>query len=186
MRGQSQSLKVSTWFMEHAESLGYTPTLIDLHQAQLPMYDDGETEVPQLSDLKKTLEDADAVVFVSPEWNGMMSHGIVNFMHYIDKELANKPAMLVGVTSGRNGHYPLMQMRVMGYKNNQFIISPENVLVQGVKDIMNSHSPEPDSPDESVQKRADYALRVLSEYAKALQQVRASGVIDFAQFKNGV
>lgn len=186
MRSQSQSLKVSNWLVDHARSLHVEPELIDLHGQTLPLYDDGETEAPNAKEILETLDRADAAVFVSPEWNGMMSHGLVNLMHYIGKELAHKPVMLVGVTSGRNGHYPLMQMRVMGYKNNQFVISPENLLVQGVKDIMNSHEPEAGSSDESVQTRADYALRVLIEYGNALRLVRESGVVNFDQFPNGV
>ena len=185
-RANSQSLKVSNWLVEHAKNNGEEPSLIDLHQLTLPIYDVGETDAPNAETITQALDQADAVVMVSPEWNGMMSQGIVNMLQYVDKELAHKPVMNVGVSSGRGGHYPLMQMRVMGYKNNQLVISPEALLVQGVNDIMNSHNPAEDTPDESVQKRADYALKVLVEYAKALKLVRDSGVIDHESYGNGV
>ncbi len=186
MRGESQSLKVSQWLVDHLKALGAEAELVDLHQLDLPMYDVGETEAPDKEKLLKTLGEAEGAVFVSPEWDGMMSHGLVSMLHYLGKELAHKPVMLVGVSSGRGGHYPLMQMRTMGYKNNHYVISPEALLVQGVNDMMNNHEPEAGSVDESVQRRADYALRNLIEYAKALRNVRESGVVDFEEFKNGV
>lgn len=42
------------------------------------------------------------------------------------------------------------------------------------------------APDYTIKLRADYALKILIEYAKALQKVRNSGLIDFKNFKNGV
>lgn len=186
MRKESQSLKVSKWLAEHAKSLDAQSDVLDLHEVRLPLFDDGETPAPEAENIRAMLENTDAVVFVSPEWNGMMSHGIMNLQHYIEKQLAHKPVMLVGVSSGRNGHYPLAQMRQIGYKNNQYVISPEALLVQGVNDTLNDHDMNEQSPDYSVKKRADYALKILIEYAKALAHVRASGVVDHDSFNNGV
>jgi hypothetical protein len=78
-------------------------------------------------------------------------------------------------------------MRQIGQKNNQYVISPESLIVQGVNDIMNDHEMSDEkSPDQSVKTRADYALKVLIEYAKSLKTVRESGVIDHESFANGV
>lgn len=186
MRSNSQSLKVSEWLAEHAKSLDVQSEVLDLHAVPLPLYDVGETPAPNAEKIQALLENADAVVFVSPEWNGMMSHGIMNLQHYIDKQLAHKPVMLVGVSSGRSGHYPLAQMRQIGYKNNQYVISPEALLVQGVNDMLNDHDLNEEISDYSVKKRADYALKILIEYAKALAQVRSSGVVDHESFNNSV
>ncbi len=106
--------------------------------------------------------------------------------HYINHELANKPVMLVGVSAGRGGSYPVMQMRDMGYKNNHYIISSENLVIQGVNGMFNDHEMSEESVDYSMKKRADYALRVLAEYSKALTSVRASGVLDLDAFANGM
>jgi NAD(P)H-dependent FMN reductase len=186
MRKESQSLKVSNWLAQHVGTLGLDSQVVDLHELKLPIYDDGETEAPMATKLLSDLETADAAVFVSPEWNGMMSHGLMNMQHYVEKQLAHKPIMLVGVSSGRNGHYPLAQMRQIGYKNNQYVISPEALLVQGVNNMLNDHDMNEEDSDYSVKKRADYALKVLVEYAKALAFVRSSGVVDYDSFKNGV
>lgn len=186
MRTGSQSLKVSKWLTEHASKLEIDASVVDLHELKLPIFDVGETEAPNAPKVLTALEEADAVVFVSPEWGGTMSTGIVNMLQYVGTELAHKPVMLVGVTAGRNGHYPIMQMRIMGYKNNHFVISPESLLVQGVNDVLNDHEMPEEGGDASVKKRADYALRILKEYAQALKSVRDSGVVDHENFPNGV
>jgi len=186
MRTDAQSLKVSKWLSDHLQTLEAESSVVDLHELKLPLFDVGETEAPNADKILSALDAADGVVFVSPEWNGMMSHSIMNMQHFVDKQLAHKPVMLVGVSAGRGGTYPIAQMRSAGYKNNQYFVSPEALLVQDVNGIMNSHSPEEGSPDESVQTRADYALKVLVEYAKASQGVRSSGVIDHETFANGV
>jgi azobenzene reductase len=187
MRKESQSLKVSKWLAEHAQSLDVESEVLDLHEVKLPLFDTGETPAPNAEKILNILDSADGLVFVSPEWNGMMSHGLANMLHFVGKELAHKPVMLVGVSAGRGGTYPVAQMRQIGQKNNQYVISPESLIVQGVNDIMNDHEMSDEkSPDQSVKTRADYALKVLIEYAKSLKTVRESGVIDHESFANGV
>ena len=116
-RANSQSLKVANWLQEHAGLLDLDATVVDLHAKKLPVFDLGETPSEHAESIVKQLEASDAFVLVSPEWNGMMSHAIVNLMHFVGASMAHKPVMLVGVSAGRNGHYPLMDMRTMGYKN---------------------------------------------------------------------
>lgn len=186
MRGNSQSLKVSNWLVEHAKTLGLSPSLLDLHKTKLPMYDDGETEAENKDTVLEMINEADGFVFVSPEWNGTMSHGLINMLHYVGSEIAHKPVMLAGVSSGRGGHYPLMQMRNMVYKNSHFVISPEALLVQDCKNMLNDHNMSDDATDVSVKKRADYGLKILAQYAESLKQVRESGVVDHENFPNGV
>lgn len=185
MRPESQSLKVAHWLASHTESLGQKAVVVDLHKAALPAFDDSPDMATSARDILAGFEESDGFVFVSPEWNGTMSYGLVNLLHFVGHELAHKPVMLVGVSDGRGGHYPLLQMRIMNYKNNHFVISPEALLVQDVSSVLNDHNPG-EGADGYVKKRADYALKVLLTYAESLQSVRSSGVINFADFKNGV
>lgn len=77
-------------------------------------------------------------------------------------------------------------MRSVGYKNSHIVISPEGLLVQECNAVLNDHDMSDTSPDYKVKERADYALRVLFQYATALRTVRDSGVIDHMRFGNGV
>lgn len=187
MRSDSQSLKVSNWLVSHSQNIvGCEAELLDLHKNTLPLFDVGETEASNKNEILSQLDAADGFVFVSPEWNGMASHGIFNLQHYTDKQLAHKPVMLVGVSAGRGGHYPVSQMRQTGYKNNQYVIIPEALIVQGVNDAFNDHNMAEEAKDASLKLRADYGLKILNEYAKSLKMVRDSGLINHKSFGNGM
>lgn len=185
MRPGSQSLKVSEWLSMHAQSLGAETEVLDLHKAKLPMYDDSNDMSIMAETILSGFAASDGFVFVSPEWNGTMSHGLVNLLHFVNHEMAHKPVMLVGVSDGRGGHYPLMQMRIMNYKNNHFVISPESLLVQDCKNVLNNHE-QSDGADEYVKKRADYCLKILLLYGESLKGIRDSGAVNFKDFGIGV
>jgi NAD(P)H-dependent FMN reductase len=185
MRAESQSIKVAEWLSGHTKTLGADTEILDLHTTKLPMFDDSPEMELAAKNILAGFAESDGFVFVSPEWNGTMSHGLVNLLHFVDHKLAHKPVMLVGVSGSRGGHYPLMQMRIMNYKNNHFVITPESLLVQDAKNVLNNHEPA-DGADGYVKKRADYALKVLLAYADSLRGVRSSGVVNFQDFENGV
>jgi NAD(P)H-dependent FMN reductase len=186
MRTQSQSLKVSEWLARHSETLGITAEVLDLHTFKLPMFDDGETAAENQVMLREKLTNADAYVFVSPEWNGMMSHGLINMLHFVGQEMAYKPVMLVGVSAGRGGTYPVAQMKQLGGKNRHYIISPENLVVSGVESAFNTPEIVESEADFAIKNRADYSLKVLIELAGALTHVRSGSVIDLKNFSNGM
>lgn len=186
MRKKSQSRKVSDYLCRRLNAFNNNAWVLDLYETKLPMFDDGETQAENINEVLRQIDDAEAYVFVSPEWNGMMSHGLINMFHYVKHQMSNKPAMLVGVSSGRGGAYPIADMKLLGQKNKHFVISPENLIVSNVKEIFNDDSQDENIPDILVKKRADYSLRVLVEYAKALKQVRDSGIIDLEAYPNGV
>ncbi len=186
MRGESQSLKIANYLKLRLEKQEQLALVLDLHKFNLPIYDDGETKAKNNDELLSMLVKAEGYVFVSPEWNGMMSVGLANMMHYVDHEMAHKPVMLVGVSSGRGGTYPLAQMRLMGHKNTHYVLSPENLIVGGVKDMLNDQNTDESAPDISVKNRAEYALKILVEYSKALKSIRDSGVVDMTLFPSGV
>ncbi len=186
MRAESQSLKVASWLADHVKTMGVEPVVLDLHKQKLPLFDNGETTTENAADILALLATADGYVFVSPEWNGMMSHGLINMLHYVAKEMAYKPVMLVGVSAGRGGTHPIDQMRLMGVKNRHYIISPENLVVSGVEHAFNSPEQDEQASDYALKSRASYSLKVLVALAQALEPVRNGAVLDFKRFANGV
>lgn len=186
MRGQSQSLKVANWLAERSKLLGFEARVLDLHEFRLPLFDNGETIAPKKEELAQLLDKHDGYIFVSPEWNGMMSHGLINMLHYVGQEMAYKPVMLVGVSAGRGGTYPVDQMRLLGQKNRHYVISPEALIVSEVEQAFNDQNVEESAPDYQLKTRAEYALKILDQMSASLQLVRDSGVIDLKTFRNGV
>jgi NAD(P)H-dependent FMN reductase len=186
MRANSQSLKVSKYLAERLNSFSHESELLDLHEASLPMFDDGETKPDNLAEIIQKLKRADGFVFVSPEWDGMMSLGLMNLIHYANDELAHKPVMLVGVSSGLGGAYPIAQMKQIGQKNKHYVISPENLRVAFAEKVLNDQDFSDDSEDISLKLRADYALKILVKYSESLKILRQDPILNNKDFKNGV
>lgn len=182
-RNNSQSRRVSEYLSERLTELKIKSGILDLSENRLPLYDD--TEEGSWKDLwdemSKVLEKSDGFIFVSPEWDGMFSAGLHNMYHYVDKELADKPILVVGVSSGRGGAYPIQQMRMMGYKK-KFVVIPESLFYDHITESLVDGA----FMDSRNTVRTNYALRVLVEYTKALASVRKSGVIDNEKFPYGL
>lgn len=185
-RNHSQSGKVARFLRQRLIELGHTQaeqsSVIDLGQAPLPLWP-ADDSGPWAS-YAEQLSRADAIVIVAPEWNGMACPAIKNFFIYASKaELAHKPGLLVGVSSGVGGAYPISELRASSYKNCRLCYLPEHLIVRHVEQQLND-TPQPTGDDLRLRERIDYALDVLNKYAVALQPVRAS--IDLSHFTNGM
>jgi NAD(P)H-dependent FMN reductase len=66
-------------------------------------YLDG-TDMPDgLAEIKIQLDNADAMIFLSPEYHGSYSGALKNALDYFWKEFAHKPIGVVAVASGKFG-----------------------------------------------------------------------------------
>lgn len=83
------------------------------------------------------------------------------------------------------GSYPNAELRMSSYKNTRIVYIPDHVIVRHVESILNSELPE-GKDDEYIRARLNYTLNVLVEYAKALNAVRQSGVIDIKTYPFGL
>lgn len=189
-RSNSQTLNVVNYLANRLNDLGAETMLVDLNESRLPFYDDTESgEWEKIwRPIESMLAQADGFVFATPEWDGMFSAGLHNLFNYAasaapqKNTMAHKPAALVGVSSGMGGVYPLAQLRMAGPKNTHYVVSPENLRFANVKDVLVNGTITVDA----LRDRADYAMKVLIEYAKALKSVRESGVLDMGTFGSGV
>lgn len=187
-RHPSQSAKVARYLQQRLIELGHCSqeqsSLIDLGADPLLLWPaEGASAWPVF---QQQLKAADALIVVAPEWNGMACPAIKNFFIYASKaELAHKPGLLVGVSSGVGGAYPISELRTSSYKNCRLCYLPEHLIVRHVEQLMNA-AEAANEDDQRIRERADYALDVLVKYADALKPVRAS--IDFSNpaFGNGM
>jgi NAD(P)H-dependent FMN reductase len=187
-RTNSQSGKVARFLRQRLIQLGHTDDaqskVIDLGLAPLPLWPADDAGPWGL--YSKQLVAADAVVIISPEWNGMACPAIKNFFIYASKtELAHKPGLLVGVSAGVGGAYPISELRASSYKNCRLCYLPEHLIVRSVEKVLNT--PEPSSEDDQrLRDRIDYALDILLKYAQAMRPVRASIDMSNPAFANGM
>lgn len=187
-RNGSQSAKVARYLRQRLIELGLTSLeqshMIDLGERGLPLWP-ADDKGPW-AEYQQQLAAADALVVIAPEWNGMACPAVKNFFLYASKtELAHKPALLVGVSSGIGGAYPISELRASGYKNCRIAYLPEHLIVRQVEAVMNPGEANGED-DLRIRNRADYALDILGKYAEALKPVRAAIDLNNPAFTNGM
>jgi multimeric flavodoxin WrbA len=187
-RANSQSGKVARFLRQRLIDQGHTSVelsnVIDLGLAPLPLWPAEDTGPWNL--YSQQLKEADAVVIISPEWNGMASPAIKNFFIYASKaELAHKPGLLVGVSAAVGGAYPISELRASGYKNCRLCYLPEHLIIRSVEKVLNTPYASSDE-DQRLHPRVDYALDILVKYANALAPVRADIDLSNPAFTNGM
>ncbi len=190
-RKTSESGRVARYLEGVAKKNGHSTYVLDLAHQPLPFWDDGmwsgEPEITaQWKPVKDELTTCDAMVFVAAEWGGMVPAALKNFFIFAtDGCLYHKPGLLVGVSSSRNGAYPIAELRMSSYKNTHLQYISEQVIVRDVNKMF--HGEVAQSGDDTfLRKRIDYGLKVLVEYGKALKLVRESGVLNRQEFPNGM
>ena len=194
-RNPSQSHKVACYIQAvlAGAEFGDQAEIINLADNPLPLWDQGLWEGdPKWNDLlqpiKAQLQSSDALVIVSPEWHGQVPAGLKNFFLLCSqKEVGHKPALIVTVSAGDGGAYPVAELRMSSYKNNRICYIPEQIIVRNVESVLNSDEKDnnPDA-DGYFRQRIRWALGILREYATALKQVRESGVTQTDIFNNGM
>jgi NAD(P)H-dependent FMN reductase len=191
-RTGSQSGKVARFAAARltARHAGAQVDVIDLATTPVESWHEGlwngQPASPVWQATSATLAAADALVVVSPEWNGMAPPALMNVFLMASKgELAHKPALLVAVSAAVGGAYVIAELRVSGAKNTQVVYIPEHVVIRDVKNVLNGPDPASEA-DERVRARLDYGLGLLGAYGVALRGVRGSGLIDRKTFPNGM
>ena len=192
-RIEAQSLKVANYIKgvlarEHA---GAEVFLFSLSGNPLPLWDEATGGAPDAlwDPISAELKSADALVIVSPEWSGMVTPGVKNFLlNCTADEVGHKPALIATVSATRDGITSAAELRMSGYKNNRLVWIPEHMIFQHIEENLNAPDGSPDisKEDSYLRKRLRYDLRLLEEYGKALKTVRASGMIDHKTFKSGL
>lgn len=159
-------------------------SVIDLGNYPLPLWPAEDTGPWGM--FEKQLAKADAIVILAPEWHGMACPAIKNFFLYATKaQLAHKPAMLGGISSGIGGAYPISELRASSYKNCRLCYIPEHLIVRNVEQVLNM--PEPVAEDDRrLRARMAYNLDILLRYAQALKPLRNEIDMSNPDFANGM
>lgn len=195
-----QSLKVAQYCAARLEKLGVTASVVDLSEGKLPLWDNTVWKKdPKWNSTWGPISDqlaaADGVIVISPEYAGMASAAIKNFFLFATAPLlAHKPALLVGVSAGMGGSYPIAELRASSYKNCHVNFIPDHVIVRHANDVLNDSGDfkyatapgEGITGDDLTRTRMQYSLELLIEYAKALRAVRDSGKVNTKEFANGM
>jgi len=193
-RPGSESAKVGQFISKAIDQLGSAADFIDVGANPLPLWDEnlgkkGDQWDPTWTKARKTLQGADGLVIISPEWGGMASPALKNLLLLASpKELGYKPALLISVTSGRSGSYPISELRSSGYKNNKILYLPDHVIIRDVEHVLNTPPGETPSSDgdKLIRSRLHFSLEVLLLFTRSLAPLRQDPMLVNLPFPNGM
>jgi NAD(P)H-dependent FMN reductase len=193
-RPKGESGRIGRWLHKKITADGQEAWVMDLSAVELPYWDEGMWGQEDLKDKwedlwqpwAEKLRAAEGVVVVCPEWNGMMPAKLKNFFHLCShREIGHKAGLIVTVSSGVNGVYPVIELRSHAVKNSKLCWLPEHLVVRNVQEMFQEKKPASEH-EATLRERVDFTLKVFYEYVKALTLVRESGVTETDKFAYGM
>jgi NAD(P)H-dependent FMN reductase len=132
--GSNRQNANSTSILRYIETILKTKniqvSLIDLGVVRLPLYSpDSEAVPPEAEVLIHSVQQADGLVFATPEYHGSISGSLKNALDYLDNcHVAGKPVLLVSSSGGRLGVSSLIHLQCI-VRNLHGILCPEWISV---------------------------------------------------------
>lgn len=171
-------IHVARWFDDVARTHGaFDTALVDLAEFNLPVYD--EPHHPRLRRYEhahtqrwsKSVEAADAFVFVCPEYNYGPTPALVNAMNYLFHEWHYKPVGFVSYGGASGGLRGVQATKPLATTLRMMPI-PEGVMVPFVAQQIANDSFTPSEPQQA---SATVLLDELLRWAHALKGLRPQG-----------
>ncbi|MBU2971437.1 NAD(P)H-dependent oxidoreductase [Pseudoalteromonas sp. C2R02] len=177
-RTESQSAKVANYIVQ-VEELFDDVSHIELCKHNLPFWDGEHSSKLEAGSewplINKKIQKADALVLITPEWGGMATPILKNFLLMCDaQDTAHKPVLLTSVVSGISGAYPIAELKMNALKNNKLVATPDHLIIRNVEQVLNDNPGQDLTPrDTNLRDRIDYSLHMLHQYSGALKMIRA-------------
>ena len=189
-RVNSQSKRISSLLNDNLLNINSNLDIfsLDLGELKLPLWSSekkngvgvwGET----WNSISANLDSSDGFILVVPEYGGMATPAAKNiFLLCGNGEFAHKPGLIVSISSGNGGAYPISELRSSSYKNTHLMWIPENIIIRNVEEF-NPVSHGKNIPD-WLDERIDYVLNLLLAYASNMKPLRT--IINRKDFGNGM
>lgn len=189
-RINSESKRISDFLKKNLLNINNNLEIfsLDLAKLSLPLWSPekkngegvwGET----WNSISKNLESSDGFILVVPEYGGMATPAAKNiFLLSGNGEFSHKPGLIVSVSSGNGGAYPIAELRSSSYKNTHIMWIPENIIIRNVEEF-NPNSHGKNIPN-WLDTRIDYVLNLLLAYASNMKPLRT--IINRKDFGNGM
>ena len=189
-RTNSQSKKISDFLKKDLLNLDpYTKIFsLDLGETLLPLWSSDKKDGKGVwgdtwTSISKNLDSSDGFILVVPEYGGMAAPAAKNiFLLCGNGEFAHKPGLIVSVSSGNGGSYPIAELRSSSYKNTHIMWIPENIIIRNVEEF--NPGQHGNNIPEWLDKRIDYVLKLLIAYADNMKPLRK--IINRKDFGNGM
>tara|TARA_B100000242_G_C42880862_1_gene408716 strand:+ start:57 stop:656 length:600 start_codon:yes stop_codon:yes gene_type:complete len=189
-RHNSQSKKVSEFIFQNLLRLHSNLDLfsIDLAESSLPLWSPDKKNGEGIwgetwNSISENFNNSDGFILIVPEYGGMATPAAKNlFLLCGNGEFSHKPGLIVSVSSGNGGAYPIAELRSFSYKNTHIMWIPENIIIRNVEEF-NPGSHGENIPD-WLDRRIDYVLNLLLAYASNMKPLREK--VNRKDFGNGM
>jgi azobenzene reductase len=189
-RTNSQSRRISDLLQRNLLNIksGLEIFSLDLADGSLPLWSPDKKNGEGVwgdnwNTISDNLNQSDGFIFVVPEYGGMATPAAKNFFLLCGNgELSHKPGLIVSVSSGNGGAYPITELRSSSYKNTHVMWIPENIIIRNVEEFNPGNHGE--KIPEWLDNRIDYVLKLLLVYASNMKPIRE--FINRKDFGNGM
>jgi chromate reductase len=155
-------------------------SVIDFKEFDIPSLAQGGLKPNSLTPFQQNLIDslfkAEVVIMVSPEYNWSATPEILNMLNLVpnkpfDQIFNNKVFAFVGVSTGKGGKVPALQMmqivnKLISFSNNDSIVSSRIFEAHFVKEVLNENGESLGNPlfDKGLNDFCDYTLRIANRW----------------------
>jgi NAD(P)H-dependent FMN reductase len=189
-RKKSESKRISDIIVSKLNSLPLDLNIyeIDLAELNMPLWSDKINSENKLwedtwKNVSINLHKASGFILVVPEYGGMATPISKNlFLLCNQGELSHKPGLIVSISSGVGGAYPIADLRSFSYKNTHIMWIPENMIIRSVEQFLpGMHG---DNIPDWIDNRLDYCLKLLVTYSENMKPLKK--LINRKDFGNGM
>ncbi len=155
-------------------------SVIDFKEFDIPSLAQGGLKTNALTPFQQNLIDslfkAEVVIMVSPEYNWSATPEILNMLNLVpnkpfDQIFNNKVFAFVGVSTGKGGKVPALQMmqivnKLISFSNNDSIVSSRIFEAHFVKEVLNESGESLGNPmfDKGLNDFCDYTIRIANRW----------------------
>ena len=189
-KNNSQSKKISGLIQNNLLNIdpGLEIFSLDLADSSLPLWSPDKKNGQGVwgdnwNSISNNLNKSDGFILIVPEYGGMATPSAKNiFLLCSNGEFAHKPGLIVSVSSGNGGAYPISELRMSSYKNTHIMWIPENIIIRNVEEF-NPGAHGKNIP-QWLNNRVDYVLKLLLAYASNMRSLRE--LVNRKDFGNGM
>ena len=189
-RINSQSKKISSFLNNNLLKINpkLDTNVLDLADAALPFWSPEKKDSKGIwgetwNSISKNFHNSDGFILVVPEYGGMATPAAKNiFLLCGNGEFAHKPGLIVSISSGNGGAYPISELRSSSYKNTHLMWIPENIIIRNVEEF-NPGAHGKNIPN-WLDSRIDYVLKLFLTYASNMKPIRE--IVNRKDFANGM
>ncbi len=161
---------------------------LDMFENKVPFWtsersEDNKFWDKEIKKISSELFSSDGFIIVVPEYGGMASPNSKNlFLIFNNGEFFHKPGLIVSISSGNGGAYPISELRSSSYKNSHITWIPENIIIRNVQQY--SPGNHGDLIPNWLDSRINYSCNLLIKYSEYLMPIQK--LINRKDFSNGM